>query len=541
MKKSSTLFKIASIGFLIAIILTIPSCKKLTNLTEGTKLIIDYNLIKTSFTIKFYDAATGILIGEGEDNRFVDVTIFGQNADNVLDITGTQPITFHSAEGFLALAINPDVTPSLSNPAKFTIVTHLDGYLPNSKAITVYKEGNYIYDIYLVDINNPPNGVSRISNHSGHSNNEGVVEEDIIVTTPNGMATVTIYAGTILKEGNGNPCTGTITVNLAHFSNLEYESLLAFPGGLETTVNMPDGSVDEGLFFSAGFISLDVFDENWSTADSAYIHAVNMQMFVPEETYNSSTLGGVADGDILPLWSYNLNEGTWNFESNDTINATDKGLFEVISNTWHFSYWNWDWFWGEYCPEGLEINFHSEDYTCDCYWLKATITNPYNGAYMMSSWFYACNNEPVRLLYVPAFFPVNITFTGYCNGLYTELDYYYIDNLCAANILDITLYSETIGSNVLFEISGYCPNNPNFEVRPTLGVWFRPANNWCWQYAFMYNGYADICNVILGEPYVFGVVYDGHWTEYTVTPDYDAYIYQELELTDDICTNVLGL
>jgi len=78
MKKSSTLFKIASIGFLIAIILTIPSCKKLTNLTEGTKLIIDYNLIKTSFTIKFYDAATGILIGEAEDNRSVDVTIFGQ-------------------------------------------------------------------------------------------------------------------------------------------------------------------------------------------------------------------------------------------------------------------------------------------------------------------------------------------------------------------------------------------------------------------------------------------------------------------------------
>ncbi len=541
MKNSGFLLKVMSIGFLIAVIFTIGSCKKLSNLTDGTKLIINFNLIKTSFTFKFYDATTGSLIGSGEDNRSVSVTIFGQNADDVLDITGTLSSTYHSAEGFLALAINPDVTPTISNPAKFTVVPHLNGYFNNSKAVTVYKEGNYIYDIYLVDINNPPNGVSRVSNNTGHANNEGVVEEDIIVTTPNGKATVTIYAGTILKDVNNDTCTGTLTVNLTHFSNLEYESLLAFPGGLETNVIMPDGSEENGLFFSAGFISLEVFDEDWSVADSAFINPVSMRMFVPEETYNSNTLSGVADGDILPLWSYEESTGKWNFETNDTIYATGKETYEVISETWHFSYWNWDWFWGDFCFEGLEINFHSEDYTCDCYWLKAKITNPFNGTYIMSSWFYACNNEPVRLYYVPAGFPVDITFTGYCNGLYTEFDYYYIENLCATDILDIYLYSETIGTNVLFEVSGYCPNNPNFEIRPTLGVWFRPADSWCWRYAFMYNGYADLCNIIIGEPYVIGIVYDGHWAEYEVTPDYDAYIYEELELTDDICTNVLGL
>ena len=148
--------------------------------------------------------------------------------------------------------------------------------------------------------------------------------------------------------------------------------------------------------------------------------------------------------------------------------------------------------------------------------------------------------KPVKN-FVPAFLPVDVTFTGYCNGLYSELDSYYIENLCAADVLEVNLYTETTGTNVIFEVSGYCPNNPNFEVRPTLGVWFRPADNWCWRYAYMYNGYADLCNIVLGEPYVIGIVYDGHWTEYTVTPDYNAYIFQELELTDDICTNVLGL
>lgn len=541
MKNSNVLFKIFTISILFAVIFTIGSCKKLSNITDGTKLIIDYNLITTSFTFKFYDAATGELIGQGEDNRSVSLNVYGPNADDIIDITGTQPSTFSSAEGFIALAINPDVDISLSNPAKFTVVAHLDGYLNNSKSVTVHKEGNHIYDIYLVDVENLPNGVSRVVNNNGHTTNEGVVEEDIIVTTPNGMATITILAGSILKDANGDPCTGTITVNLAHFSNLEHESLQAFPGGLEANINMPDGSTDNGFFFSAGFISLDVYDEDWDMADSVFVNPVNMQMVVPEETYNSNTLTGIADGDVIPVWSYEETAGSWDFESNNTIVSTDKGTFEVVSESWHFSWWNWDWFWGDFCPEGLEINFHSDDYTCDCFWLYATIKNPYNGSYIMGSWVYACNNEPVQLLYVPAGMPVDITFAGYCNGLYTELDYYYVENLCAPDVLDVYLYSETIGTTVLFEVSGYCPANPNFEVRPTLGVWFRPADSWCWRYAYMYNGYADICNIVLGEEYVIGIVYDGQWTEYTVVPDYNAYIYQELELTNDICTNVLGL
>ncbi len=43
MKNSGFLLKVMSIGFLVIVMLTIGSCKKLVNFTNDPKLIIDYD------------------------------------------------------------------------------------------------------------------------------------------------------------------------------------------------------------------------------------------------------------------------------------------------------------------------------------------------------------------------------------------------------------------------------------------------------------------------------------------------------------------
>ncbi len=78
-------------------------------------------------------------------------------------------------------------------------------------------------------------------------------------------------------------------------------------------------------------------------------------MNVPDETYNPDKTTGVADGDTLPVWSYNVETGEWLYETSDTVKMTNKGTYEVVTDMWHLSYWNWDWWWWWICTEALPL------------------------------------------------------------------------------------------------------------------------------------------------------------------------------------------
>jgi len=83
----------------------------LQDAADGAKLVIDYNLIKTSVDVQFYDAATGELIGRSGDQS-VMVKVAGPDKAGVIDITGVQPqnMQFVSQRGFVGLALLPEST-----------------------------------------------------------------------------------------------------------------------------------------------------------------------------------------------------------------------------------------------------------------------------------------------------------------------------------------------------------------------------------------------------------------------------------------------
>ena len=88
---------------------------------------------------------------------------------------------------------------------------------------------------------------------------------------------------------------------------------------------------------------------------------------------------------------------------------------------------------------------------------------------------------------------------------------------------------------MLVDISGFCPNKPDLIIRPAFGVWFRSLDNFCWRYSEQKNGFAEICDVELGNTYVVGTYYDNVWQEWQIFIEENQEYQLELNLTDNVC------
>lgn len=507
---------------------------------NGAKLIINYDLIKTFINVQFVDAATGDLIGQS-DNTEVKVVITGANADAVLDNTGVKKDEYYSTNGFMGLALNPnnEYVPTVSNPIKFTIVASLEGYISTSKGVTIGKEGTYNEKIVMTNISNPPNGVV-VKEEKGIGNLVGgALQDEVTVKTQNDEASITIPAGTIIKDGDGNTLSGTLDITLVYFNNIEDESLAAFPGGLMTTI-IQDGQAQDGVFFSAGFLAIEITDQNGLTAEKFEVNTAELNMMVDDRTYNPETQAQVEDGNVVPLFSYNTENGEWNFDQEVTIEGGVRSTFDVTAQISHLSYWNFDWFWGFPCPDGIQFLFVGDYSACGCTEFTGIMRKQADNTFFSYIYFWACEGVPIQTLWAPPDMPVSIEWDQGCSSLIVDEDITYIQNLCAPDIMEI--YFSVEGGNttvVSVDIMGRCAANANVEVRPTYGAWYRPAGSWCWKWAFMYAGHVEICDVVIGQEYVIGTYFNGQWYEHTELVTQDTYIFWEIDLPDDFCTEIL--
>jgi len=533
---------IISLTLALFLLIFADSCK-VKNPLEGAKLIINYDILKTYINVQFEDAATGNLIGF-EGNNQVGVTITGKDADAVLDNTGVLKEEYKSSNGFLGLALNPNnqYVPSETNPIKFTIVAKIDGYISTSKNVTIGEEGTYNIKIVMTDISNPPEGVI-VEEAKGVGNLEsgtGTLDTEIVVKTQGDEVEIIIPEGTVIKDGDGNPLGGSLDITLVYFDNLLDGSLAAFPGGLMTRVNQ-NGETLDGAFFSAGFIALEITDENGSSAETFEENPIQLNMGIQGATYNPETSSSIAAGDNLPVYSYNTDNGEWTLEQNVTVeNGTNRSDFMVTAELTHLSYWNFDWFWSEYCTYGVKFKFIGDYAGCSCTQQYGIMRKQADNTYFSYVNFYACDGETIPTYYAPANMPVYIDWSDNpCSGVKVQEDVTYIDNLCTNDIFEITLV--TIGTNrtdITVDLMGRCASNPDVEIRPTYGAWFRPADSYCWRWAFMSNGLAEVCDIEIGKEYVIGTYFNGNWyqTNYTVT---ESTIFEwNIELPSEACDQI---
>ena len=536
----------ALIVILFCLTLLLPSCNKPTNPLDGTKLVINYDLIKTKLNFRFYDARTNELIGSNS-NINVTAHINGAGKDAVIDITGAKldDYSAKSNNGFMTLALNPnnEFIPTKENPITFTVVTQLDGYISTSKTIIISKENNYEFRIDMVNLSDPPEGVSIKQQNSATTANNGVIKQTVEITTNDGNASVTIKEGTVLKDSNGKLLNGNIHVMIAYFDNLTDESLQSFPGGLMPLVNQ-GGTTEQGVFYSAGFVAIEISDDSGKKAATIEENSISLTMNVNQETYNPETQSQVSQGDQVPLYSYEPETGEWNFEQDVSIGEGSRGLAVSVELT-HLSFWNFDWFTRGICDQGINLHVNLHDNICGCAFVEGRMYKAADNSFLSWVGFHACDGENVTFLNVPSNVPVYINWNSspYCQGIYPEVapPSLPIPDLCEQTTYNIDVEGPAGGTTVIVDFSAYCASNPNVIIKPSFGAWYRPIDSWCWQYATMENGHSEICGVEIGQEYFIGVYFNGEWYGETVTVDQSQYIYLDIQIPADICDEVFGL
>lgn len=546
MKTKHILLSIGSILLLSGLFFN-SSCNKLKDTADGAKLIINYNIIETTVDIQLYDAATGELIGR-DGSASANVKITGPGKDGVIDITGkqNQNMQYASQRGMVGLALIPNAayTPSAGNPVVFNAVANMPGYLSASQKITVVSAGRTQVRINMVNLENPPQGV-EVSREAGVTlASNGRIENPATVNTPNGRAKIEIPEGIVMRDSEGNQLSGSINVDLIYFDNTNDDALAAFPGGLMPSVTMLDGSTANGMFYSAGFVAIEITDASGRHAAAFENGTVKMEAIVSPETYNPETNGRVAAGDVVPVWSYDENTGEWAEEGSTTMQLVNGQLVADFPLT-HLSYYNFDWFYGDYCYQGITFNFVPDNPISSCYLMQGTMYRQDDNAYLTSVYMWVCPNDPVHTLYAPGGVPVKIVWddSNYPDiSVASSSQPTFIDDLCSGGPANINI-AHNVSSNtktIIIDVEAYCASELSIVIRPSFSAWYRPVNNWNWLPVTMENGYAEIMGVQVGAAYVVGIYYDGQWFETEVEVTNEEYSYVGFELPADVCSEVFG-
>lgn len=330
------------------------------DIMDDLELSVDMNIIKTNITVRFLDATTDMLIGE-EDGSQVDITVHGPDSAFVVTSMGSYQNQFTTGGGFLSIGLDPyKAKPTLADPVEITLVAQLEGYISTSLPITLVSEGGHTFIVRMVNEEAPPEGVVVEKQEDVGEAENGTLEEDIKFQTENNEVDITLEQGTVLKDEEGEPLEGDLDIKVAHFNPTEEEALGSFPGGMDVSVSNESGIEESGAFVSAGFVAIDITDQDGNKAALFEGEGLKLDTEIDPNIINPETGQPVKDGDIIPFWSYDEKTGEWTFEKNIEIKQTPMGL-RTEAQLMHLSWWNIDWF--ERACEFAEFFFTSTDLT----------------------------------------------------------------------------------------------------------------------------------------------------------------------------------
>lgn len=516
MKNKFALTSYAAVIILLMVALFVTNCKKPT---DGVKLILNTNLIRTAIGLSIIDANTGEPVGYS-DGTTVNISIEGPDKGAIIDAMGTSE--FKTQKGFSNLAIDPDFTPTSAKPIKFVIVASASGYLTTSLPVTIAKDGGYNYTISMIKISAPPAGVSAksttITTNGFGATTAPIIILSGIVSATNTEATITIPTGTILMDENNTPLTGNLTTKLVYFSDGTDASINSFPGGLSATTDQGDK-----FFSTAGFVSLEI--SNASGSVKKFSQPIQINIGINPNTNLPDGLTKVKVGDSIPVWSYEVSTGSWSSELQSTVQDGGSGKLVITLDVNHLSYWNLDWFYGGNCGTGATINVtgnlpSSGNYNSNYYYYE--LRREADGSILKSGMQDFTNGSSFTLLNAPnvlADLKVYEGGTWYsCNSNLKKIAELLSVNLCSGNYtIDV---NGTVPQAVSLKVSAKCDDRPDFVIRPTIPIYVKEkgACGW-WQYAgLMVNGQISSTVVKVGKTYIFGIYFDGKWyePEYTV-------------------------
>lgn len=344
----------------MAVAILLSACKPFEFNEDDLDINININIIKTKVAVSFVDAATGDLIGDGSE-LLTQVSIYGNDVDQVIDTDAYFKTAYEAHGGYMEFGLNPyGKIPTEEDPVKLIIVAEASGYLQTSLPVTIIHEGMIEVTIPMVDTNNPCDGVEVKKVWGEGTAINGILQDDLEAETENREVRILIKKGTELIDRDGTPLDGELKVVLAYFSPLEEESLNAFPGGFTVTVKDENNQQQDGNFVTAGFVAIEISDPNENLAARFESGNLELDMLINPDVINYETDQPIQEGDVIPVWSYEVETGEWTFEQNITVVPQPAGMgFHMDIH--HLSWYNLDWFVTGYCSWSKLFIFASDD------------------------------------------------------------------------------------------------------------------------------------------------------------------------------------
>ena len=533
------------LGILFVSIMILSLCTTCNK--DINNISVNYESFTTTYDFVFLDAKSGNLIGE-TSNLSVSVEFKGPDAGLIRDISGANSTNYKSDKGFLSIGIKTDAKlPSAANPLQFVMVANVNGYIKTSLPITIYDTVHGSMEIHMVNISDPPPGISIVESNSLVINN-GTVSSTVNLSTPlvNNLttkATLVVPQGAVLKDKDGALLSGTSNIRLL-YGDGSNTSDGVFPGGGLTTKVSVNNVTSDGIFFSAGFIDLEITDQSGKKAAFIENNILNIQLEIPANTYNPETETQVKAGDIFPIWSYNMDEGKWIFEFNDTAKVVDEKLI-IESQLSHLTPWNCD-IRIPVCPytNGFPvISFKSETFTNkNTVIFEIDVLRQSDGAWIDTYGSFKVSTFDGSMKFPLWYgYPFPIALSAVEEETREFLGGQLIDNSCIGGNYDLFL---TPGSGPALEnstllhvtVSGKCGS---ITVKPSLGFYYRRISPTVggWIHAYMVNGEA-IESVSPNSFYEGYAYFNGQTRFYSVhvfEPDHSYYQVIDVDLPAEFC------
>ncbi len=473
--------------------------------TEGWKDVMDEDFFSLVVSTDFYKTSVNVQVNNSNGSTTdlglgngtpLNVKIKGPNASDIYFQDGTTTVgeEIISNSGNVAFHVDPNITPSEQNPVEFTLVFEADGFISTSKSYKLTQNGNVLDKVSMVDISSPPMGVIHTSSSSSLSST-GETTEEIILSTGNGSdASLTIPEGTLMKTASGETLSGDISIDMVYFDSEEESSLSVFPGGIMGNVVNENGSSSEGTFSTAGFVAIEITDENGKHASQFENNTLSVTVKVSGTLYNPETVSHPSEGQTIPLWSYDETEGVWSYESMETIALNGSSELVVTGELEHLSYWNFAWLTEGFCYN-VPVNITSSQIIAGTYvYFEAAMYKEVDDTYLGSATYYAQVGSSDLAMKLPSNLGVVIKPTLY-NDNFLDVTFNDVSssNLCDGNTsIDVIRTSNNYYTT--FDVTGLCSDESSedgTQIRPTFYFNYRDITvNGPWRWGAMVDGIA---------------------------------------------------
>lgn len=531
---------------IVALYLNINSCKKIENPNsdKNIKDTITYDLIKTRIFIQYIDANTGNNL-QVTDGRELTVAIVGKSGEAVCDIIGLQNDTYYPQNGFLTLALLPEFSPGSSSPITFTIVSKMYNFVTSTKEVSLTREGDYLVKIYMINKEDPPEGVIVERMFTVGNLYNGALHSDVTISTPYNEVSVTIPAGTKLTDVNNVDLQRSLNLTLVYYNINNDRAMSCINGGIAGTT-MKNSIRNQAVIFPACVFDLEITDVDMTVAHNIFNKELQIEIIVPEGTYNPRTGADFKINDDIEIYNYKPDTGMWVYNKSMVISDNGSGVLSILSQSselYSFTFCNTR---VNSCSDGSVFSISGDCQDCGSVQIDGVIRKQADDSFVSEVSLAGPRANEINMPFTTAGTPVYINWdqANECNTCIVNpaISPMIIDNMCSPQVQQLPL-SSTLPVSYFIDavITGQCESDTNYVIFPSLGLWVRPVETQCWRWVGMEDGKSLICNIIHGETYIFGTYFNGTWQEWEVIIDEESDYSFKLIFSGADCNEIFGI